>query len=463
MKWYPPCPLLFLLIVLLLLIAGCTQAPQPAAPAGPGPTVTPSPVTTVQPVTREELVAFVQRAVTYAKTEGKAKALAEFDKKNGSFFEGQLYIYAYDFNGTTIAHPVNPEKIGVNRLNEKDAAGSLFIRELQDVARNGSGFVEYYYINPTHNNAIEKKLGYVMKVDDSWWLGSGIYAGTAGFSMSQSPGEPATPDEVKAFVENATDFARQQGKTAALAAFNNQSGPFVQGNVYIYALDYHGIILALPYQQDQIGKDFSNVSDVAGQKFTQTEINLVRNGGGFLTYLYANPAHNFTVEPKVSYVRSIDDTYWIGAGIYPGPENMVDTRTRQVVAEAKVYALSHGKGAAISEFNNLSGTFIRDGLYVFAYDYNGTTLAYPYRPDLLGVNRMNATDVTGKQHIREMVTVAKNGSGTVYYFTQNPLRNNATELKASYLMDVDGTWFVGAGTYIAPGPVTMTGTPVPLK
>ena len=96
---------------------------------------------------------------------------------------------------TTIAHPVNPEKIGVNRLDEKDAAGNLFIRELRDMACNGSGFVEFYYINPTHNNTVEKKLGYVTKVDDTWWLGSGIYAGTAGVTMNQSPGAPATPAE----------------------------------------------------------------------------------------------------------------------------------------------------------------------------------------------------------------------------------------------------------------------------
>jgi hypothetical protein len=196
MKVYLPCSFLLLLIVLLLLAAGCTQTPQSAAPVGQEHTVTPSPVLpliTLQPETREDLVTFVQRAVSYAKTEGKEKALAEFNKKNGSFFEGQLYIYAYDFNGTTIAHPVNPEKIGVNRLNEKDAGGGLFIRELRDTARNGTGFVEFYYVNPTHNNAIEKKLGYVMKVDDSWWLGSGIYAGTAGFNVTRSSGEPVTP------------------------------------------------------------------------------------------------------------------------------------------------------------------------------------------------------------------------------------------------------------------------------
>ncbi len=125
---------------------------------------------------REEMVAFVNSAVEYATINGKETALLEFDKKTGSFMKGDLYIYAYDFNGTVIAHPVNPELIGVNRLNEKDAHGEYFIRNLMDAARNGSGFVTYYYINPVHNNTVEQKLGYVRKIDDTWWLGSGVYS-----------------------------------------------------------------------------------------------------------------------------------------------------------------------------------------------------------------------------------------------------------------------------------------------
>ena len=155
---------LFLILSIFLLASGCTQ-PVPAK-------------STVDPATastKEMMVAFVKEAVSYANTHGKEAALAEFSNKNGSFFRGDLYIYAYDFNGTTIAHPVNPEKIGVNRLMEPDAKGHLFISELRDAARNGSGFVEYYYINPVHNKTVEKKLGYVEKAGDDWWLGSGIY------------------------------------------------------------------------------------------------------------------------------------------------------------------------------------------------------------------------------------------------------------------------------------------------
>lgn len=178
-----------ILIILFLISAGCTQDQAKATtpvqvPALTIPTVTEpaSPVATTVALTvatKEEMVAFVKEAVAYARQNGKEKSLMEFSNKNGSFFRGVLYIYAYDINGTTIAHPVNPEKIGVNRLYEKDAEGNLFIQDLRQAAINGTGFATYYYINPVHNNTVEKKLGYAMSVDPTWWLGSGIYQGPA--------------------------------------------------------------------------------------------------------------------------------------------------------------------------------------------------------------------------------------------------------------------------------------------
>jgi hypothetical protein len=183
------------LILLFLLCAGCTQgqAPSPVVTPSATPSATATPVS--QSATREALVAFVEEAVAYAHANGKEKALAEFSNPKGSFVRGELYLYAYDYNGTTIAHPVNPEKIGVNRLDEVDAEGNLFIRELMDATTNGQGFVTYYYINPTQNKRIEKKLGYVMQVDDSWWLGSGIYQGPAEIPTTE-PMEIADPESV---------------------------------------------------------------------------------------------------------------------------------------------------------------------------------------------------------------------------------------------------------------------------
>ena len=178
---------IFLLVVLLLsallFTAGCTQDPPVTAPSVPGNTGSPP-----QPIytSNETLVAFVKSAVAYAKENGREKALAEFNNKNGSFTRGELYIYAYAFNGTTLAHPVNPESVGKIR----SGANGVFVKEMAEVVRNGSGFYRFTYINPLHNNTLESKMGYGEQAEDDWWLGSGVYTGPVNQTIAVS-GEPA--------------------------------------------------------------------------------------------------------------------------------------------------------------------------------------------------------------------------------------------------------------------------------
>jgi signal transduction histidine kinase len=437
---------ILLILSFLLMASGCTQ---PATTPAPANTIAPAPVST-----NETMVAFVKEAVAYARTHGKEAALAEYDKKNGSFFRGDLYIYAYNFNGTTIAHPVNPEKIGVNRLDEKDALGNYFIRELRDKAFNGSGFVEYYYINPVHNNTVEKKLGYVERAGDDWWLGSGIYFGPFVPAATTAAQVPSTSLGIKEYVDHAADYAQKNGKPAALDAFNNRSGPFVNGDLYIYALDYAGNALALPFQPGLVGTNFLEKNDSAGKPYTAIEIQLARDGGGYILYHYPDPAANLTPGLKISYVRPVDDTYWIGAGIYTSEDRLVDQPLRQFVADAKDYVRANGRERALAEFNNLNGSFISGELYIFAYDYNGTVIAWPYRPDQIGVNRLGATDPVGTHHVQAFLDKAQNGGGMVDYYSVNP-QTNATQLKISYVTDVNGTWMLGAGRYMEPGTMVL--------
>jgi signal transduction histidine kinase len=262
---------------------------------------------------------------------------------------------------------------------------------------------------------------------------------------------PATSLAIKDYVDNAALFAQQHGRPAALAAFNNRTGPFVNGDVYIYALDYDGNALALPFQPEQVGSNFLDRTDATGKPYTAIEIQLVKSGGGYLLYRYPHPGDNTTDRLKISYVRPVDDTYWIGAGIYTSEERLIDPALRQFIAEAKAYAKENGRKKAAAEFNDLNGSFIRGDLYIFAYDYNGTVLAWPYRPDQIGVNRRDDTDPVGTHHIRSMIDAARNGSGMVDYYSVNP-KTNRTDLKISYVTDVDGTWFIGAGRYMEPGP-----------
>ena len=177
---------LLLILALLVIAAGCTESASRSAPAmlpdTPSGPVMPS-------VSNETLVSFVDSAVVYAKAQGTEKALSEFNDRNGSFVQGDLYIFAYGFNGTTLAHPINPEAIGKPR----EGANAVFVKEMAEVVRNGNGFYRYVYINPRDNHTLESKLGYGRQVDDDWWLGSGVYTGSVDVSGRAAAATSKTP------------------------------------------------------------------------------------------------------------------------------------------------------------------------------------------------------------------------------------------------------------------------------
>lgn len=130
--------------------------------------------TKAQPPTREDVEAFVEEAVAYAHDRGKEEALRTFTAPGGLFHKGQLYIYAYDFNCVNIAHGLQPDLVGKDLSQYRDSHGLLVIQELAKIARKGKGWLRFYWKSPeTGEDAA--KLGYVMKVDDTWWLGSGTY------------------------------------------------------------------------------------------------------------------------------------------------------------------------------------------------------------------------------------------------------------------------------------------------
>ncbi len=124
--------------------------------------------------TKADVEAFVREAVAYAKAEGKDKALAEFMNPDGRFFQGELYIFAYDYEGTVISHGAKPKLVGKNLMRLKDAKGTDVIQELSNLASQGEGWLRYYWEHPGQKKVLPK-LGYVMNVDGSWWLGSGMY------------------------------------------------------------------------------------------------------------------------------------------------------------------------------------------------------------------------------------------------------------------------------------------------
>jgi signal transduction histidine kinase len=403
-----------------------------------------------------ELVAFVEQAVAYALENGKDKALQEFNDQKGDFVRGESYIFAYDFEGNTLALPFQPDLIGKNRMEIRDIYDVPFIRILTEQAKRGSGFAYYIYPNPGENMTDELKLSFAMKVDDTWWLGSGIY-------LTDIPSyfKPESREDLVEFVEDAISYAKTNGKDEAILQFNDKNGKFVREDCYIFAYDFEAISLAHPFQPDMIGQNLSDYQDVNGVKLKQVMADLAKTGGGFSYYVYANPTKNMTKELKLSYAKKIDDTWWLASGIYATslyetvenmslPEPTSKDELIAFVESAVTFARNTGRQKAIEAFMDTEGPFVIGESYIFAHDFNGTALALPYIPSEVGTNRMDLQDADGVYINREMRSIAMNGSGFFQYVYRNP-NTNTIEPKISYVMKVDDSWWLGSGIYLPQG------------
>jgi polar amino acid transport system substrate-binding protein len=263
-----------------------------------------------------ELVDFVREARDYARDAGSEKACQEFDNKTGEFVRGDLYIYAYDFLGTNVAHPFRPDFIGKDKANLTDPNGVALIQDLADCSRRGEDFTYFIFPNPDHADRDELKVGYAAKVDDNWWVGSGVYlSDVPAFFRSESR------ENLVAFVNEAAKYAEENGREKALQAFNDRNGSFVRGSLYIFAYDYNGTTLSLPYQPELLGSKRMDAKDSNGISFLRNCIDQAKRGEGYLYYIYPNPGKNMNDDLKLSYVRGMDSDWCVGAGIYASEAN----------------------------------------------------------------------------------------------------------------------------------------------
>jgi len=304
-----------LMVTVAVLLAGCSSTDQAV------PTVTTARSAVVpQQMTPGDLRTYVQDAALYAQVNGKAAAIREFSKKDGKFSNGNLYIYAYDTNGTLLAHPFHEDLVGQNWINVTDIRGLHVIAIANYTASNGGGFIAYLEPSPA-GGVIDKAardtnvpmIGYVYPVDSSWWIGSGM-------SLSNIKVAGPVPEPVTAMInleQSGADYGLKFGKETELIEITNRSGKFVdaQGH-YLTGYDYNGTVLAHPYLQDAIGKSLISRKDKFGMEIVRSAAKTARTGGGYVVFIWPNPGADNREEIKIGYMLPVDQTWWIGSGVY---------------------------------------------------------------------------------------------------------------------------------------------------
>ncbi len=372
---------------------------------------------------------------------------------NGTAYD----VWVVQTDGTEI-YDTTKEEIGKNILSDSVYADPALQEVLTRIVREKSGSANYIFWDRDWNRNITKI---------AVWDTAGIDGAEWRVVVTKAEGEEGAKAQVTTvatgeatdarfanltrFVKGAAEYANEHGKEAALMEFNSQNGKFIEGALYVFAYEMNGTVIALPYQQGLLGTNRSGISDSNGVEFIDRMIEVAHDGGGSVYYVYPNPERDYREEFKISYVVPVDNEWFVGAGIYlPELHARFNTTERDELVErvkqARRFAQVQGADKAIVDFNDRNGVFANGSRYIFAYSYNGTTLALPFQPEVIGSNRLNFSDTYGVKIIAWEIAVAKRGGGFVYVDYLNP-DTGETELKLCYVAPVDDKWFVGSGIY----------------
>jgi cytochrome c len=117
-----------------------------------------------------------------------------------------------------------------------------------------------------------------------------------------------------------------------------------------------------------------------------------------------------------------------------------------MVDKGAAFMQKNGKDALITAINAKSPEFVNGGIYLTMRALDGTQLAHPTNPKLIGKNMVVLPDADGKLFRKEIIDGAqKTGKGWVDYRYNNPTTGNI-EKKSTYYLKT-GDVILEAGIY----------------
>lgn len=85
------------------------------------------------------------------------------------------YFYVYNSKNVNVGHATQKDLQGKDLNDHKDVKGKYVIRELNAAAKQGGGFVEFYWVKPGTKGE-QKKMGYVEPIPGTdYFIGTGVY------------------------------------------------------------------------------------------------------------------------------------------------------------------------------------------------------------------------------------------------------------------------------------------------
>lgn len=220
------------------------------------------------------------------------------------------------------------------------------------------------------------------------------------------------------YVRQALQFYDTHGRDAALSHYNDPAS--VDGPWYVTIIRSDGEVVANATRPDLIGTNSWERRDIYG-KPNGREVLTAPEEGRWVDYHFTHPATGQPEQKHTWAVRHDGHVFLSGwydiEGTDAPPKLVRRPYARYLVDDAIDRYETEGLTHAV-DYHNLPGSI--DGeWYVVIVDSSGTLLADPNRPDLVGTDASNVTDVAGKNYGREVMTTTAEGRW-VDYLVQHP-------------------------------------------
>lgn len=215
---------------------------------------------------------YVNRALSYLKTNGAKAAFAEFSNLVGEFAKGGLGIFVYDYKGKNLANGENPAFVGQNLIKMQAQGGKYYVRDMIRAARKyGKALINYRNFNA-------HAIAYVENVetpDGKFVIGAEFFPESKQASTL-------------ALVNEAVDYIRTHKPAQAFDEFSNRSENFLRGDLHVFVYKENGTRLVNGPQKAQIWHNFLKTTDQEGKAIINDLVQLALNGGGWTTYKTRN-------------------------------------------------------------------------------------------------------------------------------------------------------------------------------
>ncbi len=126
--------------------------------------------------------------------------------------------------------------------------------------------------------------------------------------------------DTKALVEKGVAAVKEKGLEPALKEMGDPKGPFVKGDLYLFAGSMDKVtLLAHPFAKDKlVGPDLSKMKDSKGNEFFVKFKEIAEKpGSGWVEYMWPKPGAKDPSLKKTYIMRVPGKPVYVGAGYYP--------------------------------------------------------------------------------------------------------------------------------------------------